>query len=115
MKTAILLEWVRIFVPGKTRNSFFWASWALLVANAMFYVAGIFAENLSCFPYRSIWDKTVPGSKCLDIKALDLASAVIDLVSDIAVLILPQMVIWRLQMSNGKRLGVSIMFAMGIL
>ena len=115
MKAAILLEWLRIFVPHNAHNAFFWASWVTIVANTMFYVAGIFAENFSCRPYNSIWDKTVPGSQCIDVKALFLSSAVLDLASDIAVLILPQMIIWSLQMSTQKKLGVSVLFTMGIL
>lgn len=115
MKSAILLEWVHIFVPAKTRNAFWWTTWTMFTINGLFYLSGIFAENFSCRPYRSIWDKTVPGYNCIDVKALFLSSAVLDAASSLAVLILPHMVIWRLQMGIHKKLGVSFLFVMGIL
>lgn len=115
MKAAIIIEWIKIFVPGRTRNKFFWCAWALVGLNTGFYVAGIVSENLSCIPFQMIWDKTITDGHCINTKALDIAAASIDFVSDLAVIILPQQVIWRLQMSKKKKIGVSLLFGMGIL
>lgn len=114
IKVAIMLDWLQIFVPGSMRNTFFWGCWAVLVSNTMYYVANIIALNLECIPYRSIWDITITG-KCLDQKALDISSAVMNLLSDIIIIALAQKIIWGLQMSLRKKLGVSIIFATGIL
>lgn len=114
LKVAIMLDWLRIFVPGKTRNAFFWICWSVLVCNTLYYIANIVALNLECIPYQSIWDITITG-KCLDQKALDISSAVMNLLSDITVIAVAQKVIWRLQMSLKKKLGVSLIFAAGIL
>ncbi|KAK3937136.1 hypothetical protein QBC46DRAFT_393350 [Diplogelasinospora grovesii] len=113
MKAAILLEWLHLFCPTGERNTFFWAAWAVLCVNTLFYAAGIFAENLSCIPYQGIWDKTIPA-RCLDQKVLDVASACINLASDICILVLPQPIIWGLQISLHKKIGVSLIFAMGV-
>lgn len=115
LKASIIMEWIEIFVPGRQKNMFFWCGWTLVAINTSFYIAGIVSENLSCTPFHSIWDVTVPNRKCFNIKALDVAAAAIDLICDIAITILPQQVIWRLQMSTRTRLGISLLFSIGIL
>ncbi|KAI0102570.1 hypothetical protein GGR51DRAFT_526991 [Nemania sp. FL0031] len=113
LKIGVLLEWARIFVPTGTRNSFWWLCNATLVANVLFYVAVKLVDNLACFPHEKIWDLTVEGH-CINQRASALASAIVNLVSDLVILGLPQMVIWKLNMSFAKRLGVSCIFAVGV-
>ncbi|KAI1410736.1 hypothetical protein F5Y13DRAFT_192062 [Hypoxylon sp. FL1857] len=115
MKASILREWSRIFVPHGTRNAFFWTCHIVMSVNIAFYAAIVIAENLSCFPYRRIWDKTVPGSTCIDTKATAVAASAINIVLDIITLILPQRIIWRLQMPIKQKIGVSLVFMIGVL
>ncbi|KAI0389135.1 hypothetical protein F5Y17DRAFT_450189 [Xylariaceae sp. FL0594] len=113
IKVAIILEWLHVFVPGRTRNTFFWSCWAVLVVNTTYYIANVVALNLTCIPYQAAWDVLVAG-KCLDQKALDTSSAAINLISDITLITLAQRVIWTLHMSLKQKLSVSLVFAAGI-
>ncbi|OTA97789.1 hypothetical protein M434DRAFT_26525 [Hypoxylon sp. CO27-5] len=113
VKSSILIEWIRIFTPMNTRPLFHKSCKVLLVFNVLFYAAVLVSLNLTCFPYRRIWDKTVPGT-CVDIKVINLVATVINFVLDIAVLILPQNIIWGLKLSIGKKIGISAVFAVGI-
>ncbi|KAI0418236.1 hypothetical protein F5X98DRAFT_338471 [Xylaria grammica] len=113
IKVAILLDWLHMFVPGQTRNKFFWACWTVLTINTLYYVANIVAVNLTCVPFEASWNILVAG-KCLDQKALDTSSAVINLISDITILGLAQRVIWNLHMSMKKKLGLSLIFTAGV-
>lgn len=45
----------------------------------------------------------------------DFTSACINLVMDIVILIIPQGVIWKLQMTFKKKLGIGFLFSVGIL
>ncbi|KAI0154795.1 hypothetical protein GGR57DRAFT_501992 [Xylariaceae sp. FL1272] len=36
IKIAILLDWLHLFVPGRTRNRFFWACWAVLIISLLY-------------------------------------------------------------------------------
>lgn len=114
LKVAILLEWIRIFSPRNSRGWFWYASWALLIVNGLLYTSALIAGNVSCIPHRKIWDRTVPG-KCFSRTALDTAMASINVVSSVFILILPQKVIWSLQMNTAKKIGVSSVFAIGLL
>ncbi|GAP90254.2 putative integral membrane protein PTH11 [Rosellinia necatrix] len=113
IKSAILLEWVRLFVPSGTRNAFYWLSTIGVAVNTTFYVAYIILQNLQCIPRDKIWDLTVKG-KCISKYDIDIASSIINLVVDLAILVLPQQVIWKLQMSRRQRFGLSLMFAIGL-
>ncbi|KAI0549814.1 hypothetical protein F4679DRAFT_584280 [Xylaria curta] len=114
LKPAVLLEWSRTFVPRGTHNAFWWTCHILLVVNVLFYGSIKIASNLSCQPHNKIWDKTVQGT-CLNEGILWTAYSCLNLVSDIIILILPQRVIWGLKLSKAKKIGVSIIFAFGLL
>ncbi|KAI0818348.1 hypothetical protein GGR55DRAFT_71664 [Xylaria sp. FL0064] len=114
LKSAILLEWIRLFVPGKTRNAFFWTCHTVAILNALYYTANIIVENVSCTPKAYWWDKSLTGH-CLNGTVLALTSATVNLAFDIIILILPQKVIWTLNMSPSRRLGVSFVFVIGVL
>ncbi|KAI1173476.1 hypothetical protein F4777DRAFT_449930 [Nemania sp. FL0916] len=114
LKSAILLEWIRLFVPGKTRNAFFWTCNVVALLNALYYTANIIVENVSCTPKAYWWDKSLTGH-CLNGTVLALTSATVNLAFDIIILILPQRVIWSLNMSTLRRFGVSIVFVIGLL
>lgn len=51
IKNAILIEWIRIFVPLHTRNAFYWASTILIGLNTMIDLSAIFSEVGSCRPW----------------------------------------------------------------
>jgi hypothetical protein len=113
-KSAILLEWVHVFVPTGTRNSFFWMCHGLIVANFIFYASFIIAVQLGCFPREKIWHRWIPGT-CLDRKRIDGPCAIFNLLFDLIILALPQKVIWNLNMSTRKKVGVSVIFSFGLL
>jgi hypothetical protein len=114
VKAAILREWVRLFVPTGTRGAFFWACHAILWFNVLFYSAILIAADLACTPFAKIWDKTLDGV-CLDEKSVEVMSATVNLISDVLILVLPQPIIWKLNMSTQRKIGISIVFTIGIL
>ncbi|KAI1138714.1 hypothetical protein F5Y05DRAFT_382099 [Hypoxylon sp. FL0543] len=115
LKLAILYDWLRIFIPTRQRNAMFWTLQFLIWCNVIYYVSGTFLEIFRCTPRQKIWDPLFVGGVCpIDIAANNFASALINLVSDLAVLAVPQWVIWRLQMSTARKIGVSLLFVIGI-
>ncbi|KAI1361701.1 hypothetical protein F5Y08DRAFT_314086 [Xylaria arbuscula] len=114
LKTAILREWIRLFVPRGTKNRFYWACVILICLNILYYTASILASALSCSPHEKIWNKSLPG-KCVDNKVIFVSSASINVVSDLAILILPQKIIWNLHTTKQKKIAVSSVFAIGVI
>ncbi|KAI8635301.1 hypothetical protein F5Y19DRAFT_469171 [Xylariaceae sp. FL1651] len=113
LKVAILREWMRIFIQRGTRNTFFWSCHALLWANIVFYVITLIVGNVGCYPYAKLWDKTLPGH-CKDNGNIDLATAPVGFVSDLLILLLPHRIIWRLHLSARKKIGLALIFMIGI-
>ncbi|KAI0907331.1 hypothetical protein F4823DRAFT_23180 [Ustulina deusta] len=114
VKTAILLEWVRLFVPHGTRPPFWWMCRIVMWVNILYYISVIIVSTVSCSPHEKIWDPTLPGT-CLNIKAFFVSNATLNLASDIIILALPQRSIWSLNMSRDKKIGVSLVFAVGVI
>lgn len=80
----------------------------------LYWVATVFTLALGCRPVQYNWNRKIPGS-CGDIRKIQLGSAGFNMVMDLLVVLLPLPVIWRLQMSSRKKIGVSVSFAIGIL
>ncbi|KAI0503245.1 hypothetical protein F5B22DRAFT_558869 [Xylaria bambusicola] len=114
IKAAILLEWIQLFVPRGTRTPFWWTCQIVMWVNILYYISIVTASALSCFPHEKIWHPTMPG-RCFNTKALFVINATLNLVSDIIILILPQRIIWGLKMSTQKKIGVSLVFAVGVI
>ncbi|KAI1348604.1 hypothetical protein F5Y01DRAFT_328376 [Xylaria sp. FL0043] len=111
LKVAIVIEWFQISSP-RPRNTFFWLCHACLWFTVAYYIAAIVVESIQCTPRELNWDPTVKG-KCLDKKAAEAISW-INVFSDIALLVTPQLVIWRLNLSTGKKVGVALVCAVGL-
>ncbi|KAF2866059.1 hypothetical protein BDV95DRAFT_210963 [Massariosphaeria phaeospora] len=118
LKTAILLQCIRVLVPTGTRNAAFYLYHALLAANIIFYIVSAFIELFSCSPRAKLWDPTIVEGKCVgDITAKRVVSGVINMLTDFVVLVLAQKVVWGLGGGvGGKRRGrLSGVFFVGAL
>lgn len=117
LKTAILIEWIYIFLPngGNRRNLFFWACHFVIWANIIFCITTIIVFSLSCVPYEYLWDPTIEGGYCrINTAYVSLSSACFVFSTDIIILFIPQRVIWKLNMSRNRKIGVSLVFALGM-
>ena len=116
-KTAILLEWKSLFVPGKQRNWFFWATTTMIGINVAAYSVAIIMTCLRCKPIWKIWQPEVEGS-CKGLseqKSTDVATTFVNLVLDLLILLLPQPIIWKLNQTRQRKIGVSFIFSIGLL
>lgn len=77
-----------------------------------FFIGFLVTILCQCFPTSLNWVKAEPG-KCFNIVAETQAGAVINLIFDLMITILPISTIWRLQMPVRKRLAVIFIFALG--
>jgi hypothetical protein len=116
LRVAILHQWMRIFYPRGARDVFYWALMVLMWMNVLFYISCIGVQMFRCTPIRKAWDPLVEGGHCVtSFDTMDIMTPVFNAMSDLAVLFLAQRVIWRLQMGRRRKIGISIVFAFGIL
>ncbi|KAF2184012.1 hypothetical protein K469DRAFT_710387 [Zopfia rhizophila CBS 207.26] len=114
IKVNILLQYVRIFAPTGTRNFTYWASHVLIWVNAVYYLLSIFLLIFICTPRTKLWDPTIQGGHCLDWPVISTFSNVVTLISDLMIWLLPQRVIFSLQLSRSRKIGLSLLFTIGI-
>lgn len=117
VKTAILYEWKNLFVPKKIRNWFFWATTVMIAVNVIAYSVAIIMTCLRCRPTTKIWQPWLDGH-CSDLstqKSTDVATSFINLALDVVILLLPQPIIWRLNVTRQRRIGLVLVFSLGIL
>jgi hypothetical protein len=109
-KASIILMYMRIFTGRKFR----WACWACLGYCAMSLLAFTFVLAFQCKPVESIWNRYVSG-QCLDVNAVGFAGAILSVVEDVVLMVLPISELRKLQISGRKRIGVGLMFALASL
>ena len=113
IKLAILLEFLRIFSPGRS-NFTFWVYHTLIWLNLLLYVTVSFLTIFLCQPLEKYWKPWIDG-RCLNGKRMNVVISCLNSASDLSLLIVPQRVICNLHMSFKRRFGVSAIFLAGIL
>jgi hypothetical protein len=112
-KLSVLIQLKRIFVVSRT-SQYFWLANIFIVGNFCSYVALTLSVALTCVPREKIWTPDLPGH-CIDSTASVVASAVINIVSDITILVLPVFAVWQLQLPVRSKIMVSAAFGSGVL
>lgn len=116
VKCAIMLEWTRIFAPEGTNTYLSWSWYATGAAISLLSIILFIMDLVNCTPFSGNWDVLVTGRQCrFSVPAFGLASSIVNLTLEIIPLVLVQKVIWGLHMSWKKKLGVSLIFFIGIM
>jgi hypothetical protein len=113
IKLSIVFQIYNIFVPNRASPLYY-----ILVITGIittcFYTACFLYRLFACVPRGKMWNPSIPGH-CIDTRAGLLASNIFNMVFDFFFLILPISSIWKLRMADGKKWGLSLIFAVGLL
>jgi hypothetical protein len=113
VKFAILLLYVRVL---GTCSRTFYGSIILMVVTFAYNFAGFFALVFACTPRRKIWDVLLPYGRCIDIRAVTIASAALNAVTDILILLLPMPLVWCfLSIPRKQKAALTAVFMTGSL
>ena len=110
VKWSILALIARVFTMNNKIVK--WGVWILSIYTFLWVLGLYLANGLSCRPFSSLWSTTAPCELPYDVTEI---SSILDIIGDFAIVLLPQRMIWTLQMSLSKRIAVSILMALGIL
>ncbi|KAL8792152.1 MAG: hypothetical protein Q9195_005248 [Heterodermia aff. obscurata] len=111
VRIAVILLYVHMFPSRPFRATCI----GVMIFNAAFLIATIFAECLICQPLSYRWDLSIEGASCGDEQALTTYTGGLNLLQDVIVVFLPMPVLWGLpRMTPHKKLGVTCMFGLGI-
>ncbi len=117
-KTSILLFYYRLFATPGTRQGFkklLYTTQALVI---MWLIASLIPGILRCHPIDDTWNPLIVGGPdvrdyCLNDKAYYISSSAINVALDFWILVLPISIVWTLQVSRRRKVGLSAIFLLG--
>ena len=110
-KVSILLFYLQIF---RIKMWFRHSCWALITFVICYLSAIFFVYLFYCKPEAATWNYTL-GGKCVDGWSVDIATGALNIVTDLIILLIPLPILWDLQLSFQRKLGISLVFLVGVL
>ena len=108
-KLAILALYLRLFTLRPYRITVYVLA-AIVAATGI--VCPIMSLNL-CRPFEFNWNRMIPGGECWDEQAFYRWGSLPNVLTDIAMLVLPLPIVWRLHTSKKLKLGLTLTFLTG--
>lgn len=109
-KLSILASYLRIFTKRPYRMATYVIG-AIIIVNA---IIGVIMSLAACRPFSARWKDDGPGlTKCINIVLYWRWIGFPNIVTDVAMLLLPLPVIWTLQMSMNQKYGLTLVFLTG--
>lgn len=110
IKFSILLHYRRLF-PGKKFRNVLWAIAGFLI---IFTVARMLSLLTQCTPIAALWNRRAhSNAHCNDFGPALIVFAVVNTISDIAILILPMPILWHLHVDKTRRKQLIGVFGLG--
>ena len=88
----------------------YWTSHALIWTNLIYYILSVFLGLFDCTPINEIWYPLITNGHCMLQLVLNVAAGLINALSDITILILPQINIGKLQITLRNKIQISAIF-----
>lgn len=109
-RIVLLTLYLRIFEKHKPYRIACYSLMGLIVA---FAVSDMFAGAFECWPAAYLWDKSIAGGHCDNIPQFYRWGTLPNVFIDLMMLILPQPVVWSLQVPGQVKLGLAVTFLTG--
>jgi hypothetical protein len=107
-KLAILSLFIRLFLNPIRKMSYVTA--AVVIAS---FVSGFLTWALACRPFAFNWNKTISGGTCINTNFSYAYFSIPNLLSDVAIILLPLYPLWNLQVPRSTRVGLFFTFMLG--
>lgn len=87
--------------------------YVVMAVVAGYSFALVFVLIFSCRPIQMGWDAMITDGKCVNRPAVYIATAVVNIVTDLFILVIPVPMVSKLQMPKQQKLGLICMFVIG--
>ncbi|RMJ21968.1 integral membrane protein [Aspergillus sp. HF37] len=111
-KISVCLFLLRIF----QFRTFYYITYLMVGLNAAIAIAWVFADAFQCDPVHLAWtgwEKLEPGT-CIDFNTSTVINAFVNIAVDFTMVLMPIYEVSKLNMSKSKKLGVALVFAVGL-
>ena len=110
-KLSILAMYLRIFPVEKVYRYTVFIIMFIVAANGL---CGDLTSLLSCRPLAARWDPAVQGN-CINVTNYWRFISLANIISDVAILVIPLPIVWKLHISLPQKLGLTVVFLTGSL
>ena len=86
---------------------------SLTVVVVGYSIASAVVVIFSCYPVSKSWDTSITGGYCVNLPVFYIANLSLNSATDIAVLILPIPMLWKVQMPFRQKIAVTAIFMTG--
>ena len=110
-KISVLFLYLRLFVDRISRICCF----VLIGVLSLFTIVNIITTGVQCNPQAAAWTPALTAAHCADIQAHFVYTGLVNIATDLAMLVLPIPVIRRLQVPMNVKVGIAGTFLVGSL
>ncbi|KAH7391671.1 hypothetical protein BKA64DRAFT_111454 [Cadophora sp. MPI-SDFR-AT-0126] len=109
VKATLLLLFVRVFSPKRNvvRGIYCFATLLLL-----YYTSTSLAKVWVCTPIGAFWNPAIRKS-CIDTDSVFRMDNILSVITDLVILILPVPLMWSVQVTRKKKIGISMLLGAG--
>ncbi|KAI9718448.1 MAG: hypothetical protein M1812_004169 [Candelaria pacifica] len=109
VKLSVLQLYLRI----DTSKAYRITVWTLIALTIAYHFASLVAHFATCIPVSKQWYPRKPGH-CFDKKKLAVSRAILNVVNDVVILLVPLSVLRKLQLPWKQKIALSAVFSTGI-
>ncbi|KAF2280535.1 uncharacterized protein EI97DRAFT_498677 [Westerdykella ornata] len=115
IKAAIVLQYIQLFAPLRCLDPFVYiGGWVTILLMFLSYTTMFFVLLFMCRPREKLWNPYHKDGECLDAYPLVYSIPAINVIYDLAVMLLPVPSIWKLHIPLKKKCGIILLFATGL-
>lgn len=111
-KVALLISYLRLF-KGTNHTIYRRVVWATILFVVAGHLGCALTLILACQPVHKSWDPLTPGT-CLPSGPSFTAYAIVTIISDVLVAVIPIPVLLQLKVSTSKKIGLIVIFLLGL-
>ena len=109
VKSSILCQYLRFLVNPTVRR----VCWTMLAVVVLYGACAVLGSIFACTPVTSFWDQKNHQGHCINLMAFWFTNASLNIVSDVAIWILPMPALRSLQLPPKQKYSVIFVFALG--
>ena len=108
VKLSVLFLYRRLFPNRRLHIIIYYVSAFILC----YTIVGVLVPIFECRPVEAAWEPFVKGD-CVQLNTESIVAGIFNIITDVVTLILPMPLLWRLQISRGRKLQLTGMFLTG--
>ena len=110
-RISLTLLYRRVFIQSWVRR----VCWFIISCYIGYAIGSAVADLCAAFPVQSNWTPGVRATRYIDGKTVFFANCGFNIATDVILLILPLIVIWKMKNTRLYKLGLSAIFCLGVL